>query len=306
MYLDKSSSTQRKKQATRFSIATAVFLLLAKIVVFAFTASLAILASAIDSLMDLLISSSNYFVIKQSERDPTDNFRFGFGRLEEVASLFQGMIITFIGFSIILGVLLGDYLNHSITRPDYILWVMALSISVTYWLTRFLKRAAIATHSSVLEADAAHYRADLYSNAGIFIGTLLLIATGWNLIDGIVCLILACFVIKDGAKIAFSSLQVLLDREIEPEVSMRITDAMQDFINEKRIAGYHALRTRKTGSKYFAEVHVVFNPNILLKDAHIVAHQLEASMHQRLPRLEISLHLDPYNDEVEDRSRSNK
>ena len=305
MYLDKSSSTKRKKQATRVSIGTAIVLLLAKVVVFLCTASLAILASAIDSLLDLLISLSNYFVIKQSEQDPTDNFRFGFGRLEEVASLFQGLVIMLIGIGIILGVLLGDYLNHMVERPDYILWVMALSMGVTYWLTGFLKRASIATHSSVLEADAAHYRADLYTNAGIFIGTLLLITTGWNQIDAITCLILACLVIKDGARVAFSALQVLLDREIGPEVSARITDALNAFISEKRIAGYHALRTRKTGSKYFAEVHVVFNSNILLKDAHIVAHELEAAMHQRLPRLEISLHLDPYNDELEDRSRGN-
>jgi len=306
MYLDKIASTQRKKQATRVSIGTAIVLLLAKIGVFFFTSSLAILASAIDSLLDLLISLSNYFVVRQSEQDATDNFRFGFGRLEEVAGLFQGILITLIGVGIILGVLLGDYINHTVQSPDYILWMMGGSMAMTYWLTQFLKRAYEATHSSVLAADAAHYRADLYSNAGIFFGTLLLMATGWNQIDSIICLVLAALVVKDGGLIAFSSLQVLLDREIAPELSVQITDTIDTFIYEKRIAGYHALRTRKTGSKYFAEVHVVFKPDIMLKDAHILAHQLEDAMHQRLPRLEITLHLDAYNDEVEDRSRSNK
>ena len=284
-YLDKAASTLRKKRATKISIATATSLLIAKIFIFAYTASLAVLASAIDSLLDLLVSTTNFYIVKQSEKAPTENFRFGYGRIEEIAGLFQGMLIAGIGVSIIVAIFMGDHLDNTIQNPTAVLWMMGISMLITWQLSRFLESEATVTRSSVLIADAAHYRADLLSNAGIFVSVILIMLTDWSYIDAGVCLILAIFIIYDGAHIATDALHVLLDREAEPDVREKIISTIERFTNEGKVGGFHALRTRKTGSKYFAEFHLEFNPDILLKDAHVIAHQLEDAICQLLPQI---------------------
>jgi ferrous-iron efflux pump FieF len=304
-HLNKAESTRRKKRATAISTAIALFLMCAKFLVFFVTGSLALLASAIDSLLDLLISFSNYFIVKNAEHNATENYRFGFGRLEEIAGLFQGLFVIFIGIGIIFTIASGDYIHHQIQHPEYVLWVMGLSLLISIAHIRFLNKESKATRSSVLEADAGHYRADMFSNSGIFFGIILVILTGWDQVDSILCIVMALFIIKDGVQIALNAFQYLLDKEAEPEIINKVITILELFVSENAISGYHNLRSRKTGSKYFAEVHLEFNGEILLKDAHTIAHQVEDKVAEHIPRLELTVHLDPENDADTDQNRLN-
>ncbi|DAB33190.1 MAG TPA: cation-efflux pump, partial [Sulfurospirillum sp. UBA12182] len=66
-----------QKKATIISSATAGILVIIKFTIGVLSGSVAVLASAIDSLLDLVISGFNYFAIKKSEEDADETFNYG-------------------------------------------------------------------------------------------------------------------------------------------------------------------------------------------------------------------------------------
>jgi cation diffusion facilitator family transporter len=150
-----------EKKATLVSSTTAVLLVIMKVFIGVMSGSVAVLASAIDSVLDLAVSIFNYFAVHNSEKAPDDRFNFGRGKIEAIASVLEGVIITLSGiyifYSAVMKLLHGSetqYLEASII-------VMIISVIMTGALVMFLNYVAKKTNSMVIKADALHYKTDL-------------------------------------------------------------------------------------------------------------------------------------------------
>lgn len=294
-------NTLEKKRAIIFSVSTAFFLMLIKIIVGISTGSLSLFASAIDSLSDLFISSSNIYIIQKSDEKPTKKFPYGLGKLEGLAGLFQGLIIIGMGIFLIVHSVIAIMYNTFPSRPWETVWVMCFSIVVTFFLSKFLKYQAKKTNSLALEADAIHYEVDLISNFGILIGFLFLIFTNISILDAIISIIVSVVIILNGGKISKKSVENLLDREVEKDMQEKILSIFKAFQKSKAISGFHFLRTRQSGSKIFIDAHIVFNEKTLLITAHKISHEIEKKLLNNFPNSEILLHFDPFDDSEEDK-----
>lgn len=285
-----------KQRATKIAILTAFFLGLAKISVGVFTYSLAIIASAIDSFFDMFVSFLDFWAIKKSASHPTQNFSFGFGKLEGIVGVFQGFIVASSG--LFLGGMGGwkIFNGTEIIHLHSAIFVMIFSGVVTFFLVQFLEKVARKTKSLILEADSAHYKSDLFSNIAILLGILAVYFTKAFWIDGFISVIMSFFIIKSGYEILKKSIFLLLDREIEREERLKIEKVLKEFKKQKKISSYHLLKTRKAGSKIFVNVHVVFDKKILLLKAHKVSDEIEKLIEKSVGESEVLIHLDPYDD----------
>lgn len=294
-----TNNATQKQGAIKVSITTAILLFFVKIGVGVFTQSLAILASALDSLLDFLVSVGNYFAAKKSDTAPTQEFRYGFGKIEGVLGLFQGIFIA------ISGLILGGmgawkiWNGGEIVHVDAAIWVMIFSTLVTFLLVQFLKKKAQKTKSLILEADAMHYQSDLFSNIAILAGIIIIWSTQKFWIDGLISILIAGLIIKSGVEIFQKSLYLLLDREIDPETRNAIEVVLLNAVKQGRIDSYHYFRTRQSGSKIFVDVHIVLNETILLKLAHDIAEEIEDKIEAIIGEGgEVLIHLDPVDDSV--------
>ena len=286
-----------EKKATVVSTSVAATLVLLKMTVGILSGSIAVLASAIDSLLDLTVSLFNYFALSNSEKEADDKFHFGRSKIEPLAAVIEGTVISlsaifilYEAFSKILHPREVDYMVESI-------WVMVISFVITAGLVWFLNSVAKQTNNMVIKADALHYKTDLFSNGAILLALVLVSYTGEELIDPLLGVGIAIYMIYSAIPIVKEGVLMLLDAALEPQEIKNIEDII---LKQEQVTSYHFLKTRESGSHIFISVHVVFNLEISLYDAHLIADKIEDEIriHFKEKETHIIIHMDPYDDSI--------
>lgn len=284
-----------QKRATVISSSVAAFLALVKLLVGVVGGSVAVLASAIDSILDLAASLFNYYAIHNAEKPADEVFNYGRGKAEAIASVTEGAIITLSGLYILYESIGKLFSGEMIQQLDQSIYVMVISLIVTGVLVGYLNRVAKLTDNLVIKSDALHYKTDVYTNAGILISLAMIQFTGWGMIDAIIGGAIAVYIIYSAYGLIKEGLLMLMDRALDDEVVEQIIEIIND---QSLVSDFHFLKTRKSGRQNFVDVHLVFNPNLSLVSAHSVSDVVE----NRISRLDenaewvFNIHLDPVDD----------
>lgn len=283
------------KLATLVSSITAFLLMLLKFFVWFFSWSISVLSSAIDSFLDMFVSVFNYFAVHNSEKDPDDKFNYGRWKVEAIAALFEWLIITLSWFYILYESIFKIINKETVSYLWISIIVMIISVSITFILVSFLNYVAKKTDNLVIKSDALHYKTDLFSNSAILIWLWVIYFTSYYYIDSILWIIIAIYIIFSAYELIKKWFLLLLDVALDIEEVQKIENIIS---SQKLVTSFHELRTRQSWNTKYVEVHLVFNPDIKLVDAHKVSDIIEIE----IPKIDekftwsISVHLDPYND----------
>jgi len=285
-----------QKKATVVSTSVATLLVFVKLTIGIASGSVAVLASAIDSLLDTAVSMFNFFAIKKSEEAPNDYYHYGKGKIQAIASVIEGTIITISGIYIIY-VAIEKLLHESPTKlltPSIV--AMLFSIGVTYLLVNYLLKIAKETDNLVIKADALHYKTDLWSNGAVLVSLGLVYLTDFHAIDALFGLGIGVYIIYSAYEIIVEGIEILLDKSLDSEMVAQIGEIIS---SHPEVTSYHWLKTRTDGITNFVEFHMVLRPNMLLLEAHRIADEVE----EKIMKLDskrrwlITPHFDPYDDE---------
>jgi len=270
-------------------------LVIFKLIIGIVSGSVAVLASAIDSLLDLSVSIFNFFALHQSERRPDETFNFGLGKLEAVASVVEGTIISISGLFILYSAVDKIITPRPILYMEASMGVMLISIILTGGLVFFLNHVAKKNNNLVIRADALHYKTDLFTNGAILLSLIIIHFSGFELIDPLLGIGIALYMIYSAYPIMKEGLMMLLDIALEQEEIARIKTMLNRL---QKINGYHHLQTRRSGNDVFISVHLVFDESTSLYEAHKVSDQVESMMQMLFPddRVHPLIHTDPYDD----------
>lgn len=284
-----------EKKATLVSTTVAFLLVTFKLTVGIISGSVAVLASAIDSLLDMVVSTFNYYALHNAEKQPDEYFNFGRRKLEPLAAVVEGTVISlsalFILYEAISKLVQGSPIEHL----DLSIGVMVVSIVVTAALVIFLHFVAKKTGNMVIEADALHYKTDLFSNAAVLISLALIHFTDYTFIDPLLGIGIAVYMIYSAFPLIREGILMLLDAALDAESVEKIHTLLR---NQHDISGYHDLRTRRSGSEIYMSVHIVFSISTSLYDAHKVGDRVELALKKLFPDANVHalIHLDPYDD----------
>lgn len=288
--------TSMQKRATIISSSVAFFLVCAKFTIGIFSGSVAVLASAIDSMLDFFVSIFNFFAIKKAEEDPTQNFQYGKGKIQGIAAVMEGTIIIVSGLFIIYKAIEKALYKESTSMLLPSIYVMIFSIIVTLLLVMYLSSVAKKTDNIVIRSDALHYKTDLWSNGVILMSLFLVFITKQDIIDAVFGFGIGIYIIYSAIEIVVEGTKILLDHSLPEDQVAKIEQILK---NHKEITSFHWLKTRTDGSVNFVEFHMVLRPNMLLLEAHRIAEQAEDKIMQTdsSKRWVITPHFDPYDDE---------
>jgi len=277
------------KLATYVSVSVAVSLIFTKLIAWFLTDSVSMLATLIDSTLDALAAVLNMIAVRHALEPADKEHRFGHGKAEALAGLGQA---TFIAGSA--GFLLLEAVNRFFRPqlPDAVevgVGVMLFSIVATLGLLAVQKHVISKTGSTAITADSLHYKTDLYMNGSV-IAALLLAAYGWPGFDAVFAIGIGFFVLYSAWEIVQHAIGDLMDRELSVEERQQIVDIA---CAHPKVLGMHDLRTRKSGVTYFIQLHLEMDDNLLLRQAHDIADEVEASLYKVFPNSEIIIHEDP-------------
>lgn len=283
------------KNSILFISLAALSLAILKLIFGVVSGSIIILASALDSLIDVVFSLLNYFALRKIESPSNKYFNYGFGKLEGLASLFEGCLIFASGIYIIYKSFIKFMNNGVIDSLNQGLFVMIVSICVTLFLVLYLKNILKHKTNLIIEAEFLHYKTDLLSNLAIIISLVVIEITGFDFLDSIIGGLLGVYICYSAFKISKNGLLMLLDKAIDDDLYKKIVDILD---KEPKITSYHDLKSRISSNVIFLEYHLVFNENISLFDAHSISNEIERSIEKLSDAYKwtILVHLDPYDD----------
>jgi cation diffusion facilitator family transporter len=289
-----SSVLARRAASTRrvslMSVSVAAVLVIAKALVWWVSGSVALLASMADSGLDLVASSATFFAVRYAAAPPDAEHRFGHGKAEAFASLFQG------GLVFASAALIGEEAVRHLIRPQpvrlegWAIAVMAVSIVFTGLLIAAQTRSLRDAASVAISSDRTHYAADLASNVIALAAIAAVAAFGWTGFDALGGLGVGAILLWGAVSVFREASNQLLDRELPDEDRARIIELMT---RDGRISHVHQLRTRAAGPVVHIQMHAEIDPELSLEAAHKIVVAAERRVLEAFPEADILIHPDP-------------
>ncbi len=287
--IDPAKAGRLLRLATYASVATATVLIVVKLAAALMTGSISVLASLVDSMMDVAASLINLLAVHYSLQPPDREHRFGHGKAEPLAGLVQAAFIAGSAMFLILHAV--DRLLHPQAVNDAVVGISVLlfAIIATVILLALQQHVIRRTQSTAIRADALHYATDLLTNTATIVA-LGLAMMGWPIMDPIFAIGIALYILYSAGHIGYEAVQLLMDHELPPEVHARIKEIARTY---PQVCGIHEMRTRRSGQTYFIQLHLMLDDQMPLVDAHRVADEVEAAILAAYPNADVLIHEDP-------------
>ncbi|MBE0439286.1 MAG: cation diffusion facilitator family transporter [Gammaproteobacteria bacterium] len=285
-----SDTARLMRLATYASVATALILILAKMIAWFITDSVSILATLIDSSLDVLASIVNLIAVRHALQPADKEHRFGHGKAEALAGMGQAMFIAgSAGLLLLQAVGRMIHPQNSLKGMEIGVGVMLFSMVATLALITFQKYVIKHTNSTAIKADALHYKTDLLVNGSVIVA-LFLTYYGWDYFDPLFAIGIAIFILYSAWEIIQEAINLLMDHELPDEQRQQIR---QIVLQHPETLGFHDLRTRRSGNVVFIQLHLELDARLTLSVAHAIADQVEKQLETLFPEAEVIIHEDP-------------
>lgn len=267
----------------------ASLLLIVKVIAWWVTGSVSLLASLIDSILDIAASTVNLIVLKYALQPADKEHTFGHGKAESLAALAQAMFISGSAIFLILNGVDRFFRPLELNQPEIGLYVTVFATAVTFGLVQFQKYVVRRTNSQAIAADSLHYQTDLYMNMAILLA-LGLSMYGFGQADAVFAIGIGVYILVSAAKMVYSAMQSLLDRQLPEEELTQIRFIATEV---EGVQGMHQLRTRTSGPTRFIQLHLELDDDLRLIEAHRIADKVEAKLAEAFPGCDVIVHQDP-------------
>ena len=294
------SSTVTKRGAALASVGSGALLTILKLAVGIATGSLAILAEAAHSALDLLAAGITFFVIHIADLPPDENHPYGHARAEQLGALAETVLLVVTAAAVLRESFIRIFVH--VEEAHLNIWafaVMIVSLVVDWRRSRALKRAATEFKSQALAADAAHFSNDMLSAAVVLASlTILAVAKPYQLlpewllmrIDAIAASIVAVIALWVSWGMSRRAIHALMD-DIPADLSrrlMRQVAALPSVVPDSV-----QMRTRFVGEQPYVEVTLGTPRGATLEEAHQLTEAVESAVRAELAGAEVLVHVEP-------------
>ncbi len=291
----KESLDNLKQNTARLSVISNTGLVVMKFLIGFAIGSVSIISEAIHSSMDLIAAVIAFFSVRKSSEPPDAAHSFGHGKFEDISGLVEALLI-FVAAVLIIYEAVSKLLGHATgeLQPEMLIYgmaVMAISVMANWYVSHRLFVVAKESESIALESDAWHLRTDVYTSLAVFAGLVLIKLTGNPLFDPLFALGVAAVIMKAAYDLTKRSLSDLIDHSIPEGDEKRIKEIVCE--HSSIYAGFHDLKTRRSGPEIFIEFHLVVPGDISVSHSHDLTDHLETDLKTEYPRATITIHVEP-------------
>lgn len=288
--LPPEAASRITRQAAMLSVGVGLLLVALKGGSWLQSGSVAMLSSLADSTLDLATSLFTYFAVRYAAAPPDREHRFGHGKAESFAGLFQAGLVAISGGLIAVEALRALVSGRTVVHGAEAIGVMVISMMLTGALVVAQSRAIAQTASVATKGDRAHYASDFAANGAVIAGIAASVFLGWTWADAAAGLIVAAWLGYGALQVARAAADNLLDRELPDGDRARI-EALA--LEGGDISGVHDLRSRAAGPYIHIQFHADLDPDMPLRRAHEIIVAAETRIRAAFPGADIIIHPDP-------------
>jgi ferrous-iron efflux pump FieF len=254
------------------------------------TGSLTVGASLADSALDLTVSAGAIAAILYAARPADEEHAFGHSAVEDLFALAQAALVVGSAGVIAWRALARVGTDAALRAEAAGLAVMAAASLLTLALVFWQRRVVARTGSHVVAADQMHYLSDLLPNLAAMAALAASAAWGVAWPDTALSLVAAAVLLAGGLRIGRRAVDGLMDREADPETVAAIRGIAE---TQEGLEGFHDLRTRRSGSRLFVQIHVEIDGSRSLEEAHGIGAELRHRIMEAFPGTDVIVHKDP-------------
>ena len=284
-------------RAALASVTMALFLLGLKIWAASATGSVAMLGSLADTGLDIIASLVTLYSVRLAAQPADHEHRFGHGKAEALAALFQTGIIVASAIAIGWRGISRFGVDVRPEHPELGIGVSVVAILATLVLITYQRSVVKRTGSVAIHADHVHYSSDLMLNASVIAALVLDGMLNVRGADPLFGVAIAAWLIWHARDVASTAIDQLMDKEWPTEKRARFLEVARAH---PQLRGIHDMRTRTSGTHDFVQFHVWVDPAMTVLDAHQVMDEVEAKLMAAFPGTEVLIHPDPEGHKAEE------
>jgi len=286
---------QQGLDSTLLGIGANVALVLGKAAAGIFGHSYALIAEAIESGTDVLSSGIVWLGLRTAAREPDENHPYGHGKAEPLAAIAVAVGLWCAAVFIAKEGIHNIQTPHQLPAP-FTLAVLGVVIAIKETLYRRVQKVGEAVDSNAVKADAWHHRADVITSSTAFVGisVALIGGQGWESADDWAALVACCFIVYNAYHIFRPAFGEIIDEAPAGTWSddvRALAEAVPGVVATEKCF------VRKMGFEFFADLHVVVDGTISVREGHAIAGAVKAAIKRAKPAVyNVLVHIEPDND----------
>ncbi len=284
----------RLNKATTLAIGSVVVslaVLALKAVAWWLTGSVALLADALESIVNVASALAALAAIAYSALPADNNHPYGHAKAEYFSAVLEGALII-VAALLILHQAWGAFLAPRAPEQAGIgLAISAVASAINAAWAMHIGRRGRVLRSPALVADAKHLWSDVITSAGVIVGVGLVALTGMLWLDPLLAALTAGNILFSGFRLLRESVGGLMDEAV-PQTTM---DRIRTIVAEQAAGAIeaHDLRSRHAGRFTFLEFHLVVPGDMTVRESHEICDRIEAALKAELDTAVITIHVEP-------------
>lgn len=263
---------------------------LTKIFVGSLIKSSSLIADGFHSIADGSSNIVGIIGIGLASRPVDEKHPYGHNKFETLSAMLISVLLFLLAIKVIFEAILR--LQHPISPKVTTIGLVALVITlvINVLVSAFEYRKGKQLNSQILISDSLHTRSDIYVSMGVLL-SLILIRLGLPpIIDPIMCLIVACFIIHAAYEIVSDNLGSLVDMAVLDK--QKIQEIVMSY---GQVKDSHKIRSRGSGDDLYIDMHIMTDPTMSIEQSHELIHHIEERLNAEFPQnIQIIAHLEPY------------
>lgn len=299
MLLENQDELREKmgRKASTIAITGNTFLTIFNFVVGTLSGSSALIAESAHTLSDVLTSLIAFIGFKIGMKPADEDHQYGHGRAEPLVGLVIVIFLVVVAYEILSGVYIKLSSGNPLVAPDIIAAGMAIvGILTNFVLTKYLLSTGEKIQSPAIIADGHHQKVDIFSCFAILIGVLGS-QLGYTFLDPLVAILIALIVIKTAIQIGVDNVNTLMGKLPSKDIIKEIENTSMEVSGVK---GIHGIKINPMGPYCSAVLHIEISGELKLKDAHIIAHNVEHEILKNVSSIKMAtVHVCPHDEECD-------
>jgi len=274
-----------------WTIPVAVVVFCLKYLAFSLTGSVELYSDALESIVNIVAALAAFVAIRIAMKPADHNHPFGHYKAEYFAAILEGALV------IVAALLIFWEAGPKLITPPHmtishygLIFSLAATCLNALWALILLRWGRLY-RSPALRADGVHLLSDVVTSFGVVMGVIAAYVSGFVLLDPLLALLVAAYILWQGTKVINSSVQGLMDVGVDMSERLRIRDIITAHASGAIEA--HDLRTRVSGRLIFVEFHLVVPATMSVGAAHAICDRIEAALAQELPHGRVVIHIEP-------------
>lgn len=262
-----------------------------KIVVGIITGSVAILSEAIHSFLDLIAAFIAFISVRISKKPADTGHPYGHGKVENLSGTIETILIFAAGIWMIYECVQKLVNPEPVHLPVLGIVVMLLGALINLIVSKLVKREAEKVNSVAMKSNALHLLTDVYTSLGVAASLLVVTLTEWYILDPIIGMVLAVYIIYEAFKLMKEAFPPLIDTRLSEEEEKTILKIIETF--QQEFIEIHDFRTRRSGPQEYIDFHLVVPSHVTIKDVHDLCDRIERDITDEFKQAQVMIHPEP-------------